>query len=104
MSLLTAPVNLGLVIERPYKLKQDQRVRSGGEGSERGSEANWPRLTSSLSGADQHLHDAPVQLRERPPGPVHLQAPGAFPALLDQPPAADTAPGAAGPEVLPDLL
>lgn len=55
-------------------------------------------------GADQHLHDAPVQLRERPPGPVHVQAPGALPALLDQPPAADAAARAAGAEVLPDLL
>ena len=63
-SLLMAPVNRGLVIEWHHKLKQGQRVRSGGEGSEGGSEADSPCLPSSLPGADQHLYDTPVQLRE----------------------------------------
>lgn len=42
-----APVNRGLVIEWHHKLKQGQWVRSRGEGSEGGSEADSPCLPSS---------------------------------------------------------
>lgn len=49
---------------------------------------------------DQHFHDPPVQLRERPPGPVHLCQPCQLCQELHKPEAADAAPRAAGPEVL----
>ena len=56
--------------------------------------------SSSCAFSDQHFHDPPVQLRERPPGLVHLREPGQLRAELDQPATADSAPGAAGPQVL----
>lgn len=52
---------------------------------------------------DQRLYDPPVELRERPAGPVHLQEPGEVHPDLEQPEATDSTACAAGPEVLPDL-
>lgn len=52
---------------------------------------------------DQHFHDPPVQLWERPPGPVHLCQPCQLYQELHKPEAADAAPRAAGSEVLPAL-
>lgn len=45
---------------------------------------------------DQHLHDPPVELRQRPPGPLHLRVFGQVRPVLDQPEAADAAPRPAG--------
>lgn len=50
--------------------------------------------------SDQHLHDPPVQLRQRPLGVLHLREPGQLRAELDQPALADAAAPAAGPQVL----
>ena len=58
---------------------------------------------SPLHPPDQHLHDPPVQLRQRPAGPVHLQESGALRGDLDQPEDDDAAAHPAGPEVLQPL-
>lgn len=52
---------------------------------------------------DQHLHDTPVELWQRPAGPVHLQEPGEVPGNVDQPKTPDAAACAPGPPLLPDL-
>ena len=62
-----------------------------------------PTPSTPLHPPDQHLHDPPVQLRQRPAWPVHLRVPGEVRPVLDQPQAADPAPHPAGREVLPDL-
>lgn len=49
---------------------------------------------------DQHFHDPPVQLRQRPPGLVHLQKPDDVHPHVDQPEGPDAAACPAGPEIL----
>lgn len=69
----------------------------------------WTALPSSdartrgvlfiLSPTDQHLHDTLVQLRERPPGLVHLCQSGQLRSHLDKPETANPSPGPAGSQV-----
>lgn len=60
-------------------------------------------IRTSFWNPDQHFHDPPLQLRQRPAGPVHVQEPGEVHPDLDQPEVADATTGAASTEILPDL-
>lgn len=63
------------------------------------SDARTRGVLFILSPTDQHLHDTLVQLRERPPGLVHLCQPGQLRSYLDKPETANPSPSPAGSQV-----
>lgn len=63
------------------------------------SDAGTRGVLFLLSPPDQHLHDTLVQLRQRPPGPVHLRQSGQLRSHLDKPQTANPSSDPAGSQV-----